>query len=74
MRYLHWPIPTAPRAFTDRAFQTHERREARFDAFAYDQHLRKTKEEIGHRVCGMCLKVCPHEAARSQTEPDARGG
>lgn len=53
-------------AFTGHPFHDTEGREARFDAFACDRHLRETEERTGHNVCGMCLKVCPHGARKSR--------
>ena len=47
-------------AFTGRPFVPEEHRDARFRAADCDQHLRAMKEQIGLRVCGMCVKVCPH--------------
>lgn len=52
-------------AFTGRAFDPAEPREARFDAAACNQHLQAVELQTGQRVCGLCVKVCPHGARRS---------
>lgn len=63
------------RAFTGRAFHAGEERDARFDAFACNRHMRTIKEEIGHRVCGLCLKVCPYGVrGNARVEKWNRGG
>ena len=53
-------------AFTGRAFDENEPREARYDARACQDYL----DELGSRkergVCGMCLSVCPHGRKASQ--------
>jgi len=51
-------------AFTGRPFLPEEDRDVRFRASACDQHLGAMKEKIGQRVCGMCVKVCPHGEQR----------
>jgi len=53
-------------AFTGRSFDSTENRQARYDAFACDQYLHKSKTQIGLRVCGLCVKVCPYGLKRSQ--------
>ena len=53
-------------AFTGRPFHPEEEREVRFYASDCDEHLRAMKAEIGLRVCGMCVKVCPHGKRASQ--------
>lgn len=55
-------------AFTGRPFVPEEGRDARFQATACDNYLRTVKEKIGMRVCGMCVKVCPHGANRSRNK------
>jgi epoxyqueuosine reductase len=47
-------------AFSGRAFDKDEPREARFDAAACDRYLGSRRSESGTAVCGMCLWVCPH--------------
>jgi len=53
-------------AFTGRVFRADEGRDARYHAEACSAYVRSVKDQTGHRVCGMCLKVCPHgvKAAR----------
>jgi epoxyqueuosine reductase QueG len=47
-------------AFTGRAFDPEEPREARFDARACDAYFGELREERGEpAVCGMCLYACP---------------
>jgi len=54
-------VETCPaRAFTGRAFDRTEPREARFDAAACERYLESRRSESGVAVCGMCLWVCPH--------------
>jgi epoxyqueuosine reductase len=47
------------RAFTGRNFQADEPREARFDVFKCDEYFRQREKQVGARVCGMCVYVCP---------------
>ncbi len=47
-------------AFTGRNFVAEESREARFDAHRCNNYLRQRKEEMGIRVCGLCVYECPH--------------
>jgi len=47
-------------AFTGRPFRAEEPRSARYDAGKCHEYLRGVQEDTGHRVCGMCLYVCPH--------------
>ena len=47
-------------AFTGRPFRADEGRDARYRAEACNAYVRSVREQIGHRVCGMCVKVCPH--------------
>ncbi|MBE0697687.1 MAG: epoxyqueuosine reductase [Anaerolineaceae bacterium] len=46
-------------AFSDRAFDPQEPREARFDARKCDLYMQEL-EKKGPPVCGMCLYVCPY--------------
>ena len=46
-------------AFTGRAFDENEPREARFDARACDHFFREEEKRTGVAVCGMCLWSCP---------------
>ena len=48
------------RAFTGRNFQADEPREARFDVFKCDEYFRQREKQVGARVCGMCVYVCPY--------------
>jgi len=41
-------------------FVPEEDRDARFRAADCNQRLRTMKEQIGVRICGMCVKVCSH--------------
>lgn len=47
-------------AYTGRNFVECEPREARFDAAKCDAYLNATQDNTQHRVCGLCLYVCPH--------------
>jgi epoxyqueuosine reductase QueG len=49
-----------PHAFTGRNFYPHEPREARFDVSLCYEYLCSRLDQIGVRVCGMCVYVCPH--------------
>jgi epoxyqueuosine reductase len=54
-------VETCPaQAFSGRAFDKDEPREARFDAAACERYLESRRTESGVAVCGMCLWVCPH--------------
>jgi epoxyqueuosine reductase len=57
-----------PHAFTGRNFCADEPREARYDAQACNAYLRQRGDEMGIRVCGMCVYVCPH--GRKKTDAD----
>ncbi|MDD1743517.1 MAG: 4Fe-4S dicluster domain-containing protein [Methanomassiliicoccales archaeon] len=47
-------------AFTGKAFDEKEPREARFDAKACDQYFNRMDKEGIVPICGMCLFICPH--------------
>jgi epoxyqueuosine reductase QueG len=47
------------RAFTGRAFDPAEEREARYDARACDRYFREMEKAGNPAVCGMCLYSCP---------------
>jgi epoxyqueuosine reductase len=47
-------------AFTGKPFSPEDSREALFDASACLRHLMAVKDQIGERVCAMCVKVCPY--------------
>jgi len=47
-------------AFTGRAFVENEDREARYDAFKCQEHMKEIEKKMGMAVCGMCLYICPH--------------
>jgi len=47
-------------AFTGRAFDAGEPREARYDAGACQAYLMKIRKETGWGVCGLCVAACPH--------------
>jgi epoxyqueuosine reductase len=55
-------------AFTGRPFAAEEDRDARFRASACHEHLRAAHERIGERVCGICVKVCPHGVQRRRNK------
>ncbi|HTY14467.1 MAG TPA: 4Fe-4S double cluster binding domain-containing protein [Methanoregulaceae archaeon] len=60
-------VETCPAgAFSGRAFDKDEPREARFDTAACERYLESRRIETGVAVCGMCLWVCPH--GRNQGE------
>jgi epoxyqueuosine reductase len=46
-------------AFTGRAFDENEPREARFDASACDRFFKEEEKRRGVAVCGLCLWACP---------------
>lgn len=48
------------KAFTGRAFDKDEPREARYDVQKCNAHYRSLEESGKPRVCGMCLYVCPY--------------
>jgi epoxyqueuosine reductase len=53
-------------AFTGRAFQEDEAREARYDAATCDRYFRQMREERrGSDVCGLCVYVCPYGRERA---------
>ena len=47
-------------AFTGRKFDPKEPREQRMDVLVCNNHLELRKEQMGARVCGLCVAVCPH--------------
>jgi epoxyqueuosine reductase QueG len=47
-------------AFTGRAFDPSEPREARYDALRCQSYLQELGERKERAVCGMCIAVCPH--------------
>lgn len=49
-----------PRAFTGRNFQADEPREDRFDVLKCDEYFRQREKQVGARVCGLCVHVCPY--------------
>jgi epoxyqueuosine reductase len=49
-----------PGAFTGRPFREEEPREARFDVHKCSAYVMDRENEVGARVCGLCLYVCPH--------------
>jgi epoxyqueuosine reductase len=49
-----------PRAFTGRNFQADEPREDRFDVLKCDEYFRQRERQVGARVCGLCVHVCPY--------------
>jgi epoxyqueuosine reductase len=57
-----------PHAFTGRNFRAGEPREARFDVFKCNEHLYYRKEQMGVRVCGMCVYACPHGRKKQNAE------
>lgn len=48
-----------PQAFTDRAFDPSEEREARYDAWKCDEYFTCIRKVNEWAMCGMCLYVCP---------------
>jgi epoxyqueuosine reductase QueG len=48
------------KAFTGQPFAMTDGRDVRFDAFACNRYQRSMKDKLGMRVCGLCVKVCPH--------------
>jgi epoxyqueuosine reductase QueG len=46
-------------AFSGRAFQIGEPREARFDALACDSYMAEVERQTGFKTCGLCAYVCP---------------
>lgn len=52
-------------AFTGRPFDPNEPRELRMDAEACYQYLESRNKELGVRICGLCVAVCPQ--GRSNT-------
>ncbi len=51
-------------AFTGRPFRADEPRRVRYHAERCNQYLQGVEEKSGHRVCGMCLYVCPYGRQR----------
>ncbi|MBD3241805.1 MAG: 4Fe-4S dicluster domain-containing protein [Chitinivibrionales bacterium] len=49
-----------PQAFTGAGFDENDDRSVRMDAFRCDEHQRKMQAELGIRVCGLCVALCPH--------------
>ena len=47
-------------AFTGRSFCPDEPREARYDAHKCHAYLKQRDEQVGVRVCGLCVYVCPY--------------
>jgi epoxyqueuosine reductase len=47
-------------AFTGKHFIPGESRDERFAAHQCDEYMRAMKEKTGHRICGLCMKVCPY--------------
>jgi epoxyqueuosine reductase QueG len=47
-------------AFTGRAFDQDEPREARFDARKCDGYFKDMEKQAPKPVCGMCVYICPH--------------
>jgi epoxyqueuosine reductase QueG len=59
-------------AFSGRAFQPGEPREARFDALACDRYFAEVEKETGYKTCGLCVYVCPfgrRASARARSAP-----
>jgi epoxyqueuosine reductase len=46
-------------AFTGKHFIPSDSRDERFSAHQCNKYMRAMKEKIGHRICGLCLQVCP---------------
>lgn len=55
-------------AFTGRNFSPDEPREARYDAHKCHAYLMQRDEQIGVRVCGLCVYVCPHGRRNQNAE------
>jgi epoxyqueuosine reductase len=51
-------------AFTGRNFEADEPREARFDVFKCDEYFGQCETQVGARVCGLCVYVCPYGRGR----------
>ena len=47
-------------AFTGAPFRGEEQSEARFRAGECARYLHGRKDTVGERVCGLCVKACPH--------------
>jgi epoxyqueuosine reductase QueG len=47
-------------AFTGKNFISGDSRDERFSAHQCNEYMRAMKEKTGHRICGLCLKVCPY--------------
>jgi len=54
------------RAFTGRAFDPGEPREARYDVRVCHDHQNGTVAGVGVPICGMCLYVCPFGRLRAK--------
>ena len=52
-------------AFTGRAFDPVEPREARYHARLCKDYMDKRGERLGERLCGLCVYVCPHGRKRA---------
>jgi epoxyqueuosine reductase len=57
-----------PRAFTGRNFFSDEPREARYDAHKCHTYLQQRKEQVGVRVCGLCVYVCLYGRKKKDAE------
>jgi epoxyqueuosine reductase QueG len=53
-------------AFTGRNFEPTEPREMRMHARHCNEFFKERERNIGHRVCGMCVYVCPFGKPRSK--------
>ncbi len=47
-------------AFTGRNFRAEEPREARYDIFKCEDNFRRREQQVGLRVCGLCVYACPY--------------
>ena len=47
-------------AFTGYKFSMQDKREIRYDVFKCDKYLSHREKSTGHRVCGICIQVCPY--------------
>jgi epoxyqueuosine reductase QueG len=61
-------------AFSGRAFEPGEPREARFDAAACDNRMAELERETGFKSCGLCVYVCPFGRRASARESDRGAG
>lgn len=55
-------------AFTGRNFHADEPREARYDVSKCNEHLNQCEQQMGVRVCGLCVYVCPYGRRKSDAE------